>query len=135
MFGLSLLSIIGVVALIILVFLICYYLLILMYNKKTGKISGTILMIVFVVIIGICAKEMITKDRRASTLETALSTYYSGYTNFDDDKETFVYDGQKYSYDYDYDNKKLIVFKYNESKADAVYINGQRQDDDIDESN
>lgn len=127
-FEVNILTIICICLLFYILIEVCLYLISQMYSGIRGKVNGIFEMILCSFLVFLLIYSMIRNDIYDFSLETTLSVNYNGYTNLDDKKETFIYDGQKYSYDYDYDKKKLIVFKFNESKADAVYINGQLQD-------
>lgn len=58
-----------------------------------------------------------------NNIVSALSKNYTGYTNYYG-RNTFVYDGEKYSFEYDLDTNTLTVFTENGTMVDGVYVDG-----------
>ncbi|MCB7108869.1 hypothetical protein [Agathobacter rectalis] len=65
-----------------------------------------------------------------NTIKTTINTNYSNVVNFHNGvaNQSFVSDGLKYTFDYDEETKTLTVFTDTSSSVDAVFINGEKQD-------
>jgi hypothetical protein len=65
-----------------------------------------------------------------NTIKTTINTNYSNVVNFHNGvaNQSFVLDGLKYTFDYDEETKTLTVFTDTSSSVDAVFINGEKQD-------
>lgn len=65
-----------------------------------------------------------------NTIKTTINTNYSNVVNFHNGvaNQSFVSDGLKYTFDYDEETKTLTVFTDTSSSVDAVFVNGEKQD-------
>lgn len=65
-----------------------------------------------------------------NTIKTTINTNYSNVVNFHNGvaNQSFVSDDLKYTFDYDEETKTLTVFTDTSSSVDAVFINGEKQD-------
>lgn len=64
-----------------------------------------------------------------NTIKTTINTNYSNVVNFHNGiNKSFVSDGLKYTFDYDEETKTLTVFTDTSSSVDAVFVNGEKQD-------
>lgn len=63
-------------------------------------------------------------------IKTTINTNYSNVVNFHNGvaNQSFVSDGLKYTFDYDEETKTLTVFTDTSSSVDAVFVNGEKQD-------
>lgn len=81
-----------------------------------------------IMLISICSAAFIgflavRETKTKNNIEFALSKNYTGYTNYYGEN-TFVYDGEKYSFEYDLDTNTLTVFTENGTVVDGVYVDG-----------
>lgn len=81
-----------------------------------------------IMLISICSAAFIgflavRETKIKNNIESALSKNYTGYTNYYGEN-TFVYDGEKYSFEYDLDTNTLTVFTENGTVVDGVYVDG-----------
>lgn len=65
----------------------------------------------------------VRETKTKNNIESALSKNYTGYTNYYGEN-TFVYDGEKYSFEYNLDTNTLTVFTENGTMVDGVYVDG-----------
>lgn len=65
-----------------------------------------------------------------NTIKTTINTNYSNVVNFHNGvaNQSFVSDGLKYTFDYDEETKTLTVFTDTSSSVDAVFVDGEKQD-------
>lgn len=64
-----------------------------------------------------------------NTIKNTINTNYSNVVNFHNGiNKSFVSDGLKYTFDYDEETKTLTVFTDTSSSVDAVFVNGEKQD-------
>ena len=102
-----------------------------MYDKITVRhwIPQTIA--VGIIIISLAARAGINDDydtKVEKLIESTITANYNDVLNYhnEEDNKTFVSNGSKYTFEYNEDTKTLIVFTG--SKVDAVFINGEKQD-------
>lgn len=64
-----------------------------------------------------------------NTIKNTINTNYSNVVNFHNGiNKSFVSDGLKYTFDYDEETKTLTVFTDTSSSVDAVFVDGEKQD-------
>ena len=70
----------------------------------------------------------IDKDKKLHTeIKNTITSNYDNIINYhDDDQQSFVSDGLRYTFDYDKDQKMLTVFT-NTSVVDATFVDGVKQ--------
>ena len=102
-----------------------------MYDEITVRhwIPQTIA--VGIIIISLAARAGINDDydtKVEKLIESTITANYNDVLNYhnEEDNKTFVSNGSKYTFEYNEDTKTLIVFTG--SKVDAVFINGEKQD-------
>lgn len=68
------------------------------------------------------------KDKKLHTeIKNTITSNYDNVINYhDDDQQSFVSDGLRYTFDYDKDQKMLTVFT-NTSVVDATFVDGVKQ--------
>lgn len=84
-----------------------------------------------IIIISLAARAGINDDydtKVEKLIESTITANYNDVLNYhnEEDNKTFVSNGSKYTFEYNEDTKTLIVFTG--SKVDAVFINGEKQD-------
>ena len=84
-----------------------------------------------IIIISLAARAGIDDDydtKVEKSIESTITANYNDVLNYhnEEDNKTFVSNGSKYTFEYNEDTKTLIVFTG--SKVDAVFINGEKQD-------
>lgn len=66
-------------------------------------------------------------EKNHNEIKNTITSNYSDVTNYhDDDRQSFVSDGIRYTFDYDKNQKTLTVFT-NTSVVDATFVDGVKQ--------
>lgn len=101
------------------------------YNLKDCKGYGGVLFlqgIAACLIFGGIGWRSDIDEKVNNTIKTTINTNYDNVANYHNNKDnkTFISDSAKYTFEYNEDTRTLIVLKG--SDVDAVFINGEKQD-------
>lgn len=100
------------------------------YDFISGICAFLIVGAIFSPLCGVIGYLCDDDEKVNNTIKTTINTNYSNVVNFHNGvvNQSFVSDGLKYTFDYDEETKTLTVFTDTSSSVDAVFINGEKQD-------
>lgn len=93
-------------------------------------IAGMLYIVIFAAIFGFVGYDADKENKINETIQDTLNSNYDNVVNFHNGNtnKSFVSDGSKYTFDYDEETKTLTVFTDTSSSVDAVFVNGEKQD-------
>lgn len=100
------------------------------YDFISGICAFLIVGAIFSPLCGVIGYLCDDDEKVNNTIKTTINTNYSNVVNFHNGvaNQSFVSDGLKYTFDYDEETKTLTVFTDTSSSVDAVFVNGEKQD-------
>lgn len=96
-------------------------------------IAGMLYIVFFAAIFGFVGYDADKENKINETIQDTLNSNYDNVVNFHNGNtnKSFVSDGSKYTFDYDKKTKTLTVFTDTNSSVDAVFINGNKQNNSV----